>query len=141
MFKGFRTFILRGNLVDLAVGIVIGSAFTALVEALVSSLLTPLIAAIFGKHDFSELYFTWHHSKFTYGTFINALVSFLIVAAVLYFLVVLPVSKLMTRFFPSDDVDVPERQCPECLSSIPAAATRCAHCTAQVTPELVTDTE
>ena len=133
MLKGFRDFILRGNVVDLAVGIIIGAAFTAVVNALVENLLTPLIAAIGGQQDFSKLYFTWHGSRFHYGNFVNAVISFLIVAAVVYFLVVLPVDKLMQRFLPSK-VDAPKRDCPECLSSIPAAANRCAFCTAAVPP-------
>lgn len=133
MLKGFRDFILRGNVVDLAVGIVIGAAFTAVVNALVSSFITPLIAAIGGKQDFSKLYFTLNGSRFTYGTFVNAIISFLIVAAVLYFLIVVPVDRLMQRFMPKK-LDAPKRDCPECLSSIPAAASRCSFCTAQVTP-------
>jgi large conductance mechanosensitive channel len=133
VLKGFRDFILRGNVVDLAVGIVIGAAFTAVVNALVSSFITPLIAAIGGKQDFSKLYFTLNGSRFTYGTFVNAIISFLIVAAVLYFLIVVPVDRLMQRFMPKK-LDAPKRDCPECLSSIPAAASRCSFCTAQVTP-------
>ena len=137
MLKGFRNFVLRGNVVDLAVGIVIGAAFTAVVNALVSSFITPLIAAIGGKPDFSKLVITLNGSKFTYGVFINAVISFLLIAAVIYFLVVLPVNKLMARFFPTENVEVPKRECPECLSSIPVAATRCAFCTASVTPTTV----
>ncbi|HEY3503989.1 MAG TPA: large conductance mechanosensitive channel protein MscL [Actinocatenispora sp.] len=133
MLKGFRDFILRGNVVDLAIGIVIGAAFTAVVNALVSSFITPLIAAIGGQQDFSKLYFTVNGSRFTYGTFINALISFLIVAAVLYFLVVVPVDRVMQRFLPAK-LDAPKRDCPECLSSIPTAASRCSFCTADVTP-------
>jgi len=137
VLKGFRNFVLRGNVVDLAVGIVIGAAFTAVVNALVSSFITPLIAAIGGKPDFSKLVITLNGSKFTYGVFINAVISFLLIAAVIYFLVVLPVNKLMARFFPTENVEVPKRECPECLSSIPVAATRCAFCTASVTPTTV----
>lgn len=133
MLKGFRDFVLRGNVVDLAVGIIIGAAFTSVVNSLVSDLLTPLIAAIFGKQDFSALYFTWNGSKFHYGSFINAVISFLIVAAVVYFLVVIPVDKLMQRFMPSK-MDLPKRDCPQCLSTIPAAATRCAFCASEVPP-------
>ncbi|MGA8114170.1 MAG: large conductance mechanosensitive channel protein MscL [Actinocatenispora sp.] len=134
MFKGFRDFILRGNVIDLAVGIVIGVAFNAVVESLVSSFITPLFAAIWGKHDFSKLIFEVNGSKFHFGIFVNAVISFVILAAVVYFLVVLPVNKLMTRFFPAKDVASPKRDCPECLSSIPAAASRCSFCTAQVAP-------
>ncbi len=132
MLKGFRDFILRGNVVDLAVGIMIGAAFSAVVKSLVSGLLTPLIAAIGGQPNFSELTFTVHGSHFKYGIFINAVISFLILAAVIYFLVVLPLNKVMKRFFPAKDVESPKRDCPECLSSIPAAARRCAFCTAHV---------
>ncbi|BCJ32918.1 large-conductance mechanosensitive channel [Actinocatenispora thailandica] len=135
MLKGFRDFVLRGNVVDLAVGIIIGAAFTAVVNSLVSDLLTPLIAAIFGKQDFSKLYFTWNGSQFKYGNFVNAVLSFLIVAAVVYFLVVIPVDRLLQRFLPSK-VDAPKRDCPQCLSTIPAAATRCAFCASEVPPVL-----
>jgi large conductance mechanosensitive channel len=132
--KGFRDFVLRGNVVDLAVGIVIGAAFTGVVNALVSSFITPLIAAIGGKRDFSGLVLTLNGSRFTYGLFINAVISFLLVAAVVYFLVVLPVNRIMARYFPKQDIESPKRDCPECLSSIPAAAKRCAFCTAEVPP-------
>lgn len=135
--KGFRDFILRGNMVDLAVGIVIGAAFTTVVSELVKDLITPLIAAIGGQPNFGSLYFTVNKSKFMYGNFVNALISFLIVAAVVYFLVVMPINKLMTRFFPKRDVlGAPKRDCPECLTLIPAAASRCASCGIQVEPEL-----
>jgi large conductance mechanosensitive channel len=130
--KGFRQFITRGNLIDLAVAVVIGTAFTAMVTALVADLITPLIAAIAGKPDFSELKFTVRHSTFLYGSFVNALVSFLIVAAVLYFLIVSPMAKVMARL--NRHKKVTERDCPECLSSIPVAATRCKFCTAVVSP-------
>jgi large conductance mechanosensitive channel len=130
--KGFRHFIARGNLIDLAVAVVIGTAFTAMVTALVADIFTPLIAAIAGKPDFSGLYFTVHHSKFAYGSFINAVLSFLIVAAVLYFLIVAPVAKITTRL--NRNRAVTERDCPECLSAIPIAARRCKYCTAQVAP-------
>lgn len=130
--KGFRQFITRGNLIDLAVAVVIGTAFTAMVTALVTDLITPLIAAIAGKPDFSKLKFTVHHSTFLYGSFVNALVSFLIVAAVLYFLIVSPMAKVIARL--NRHKEVTERDCPECLSSIPVAATRCKFCTAIVSP-------
>jgi large conductance mechanosensitive channel len=132
--KGFRSFILRGNVVDLAVAVLIGAAFGAVVTAFVSDFLTPLIAAIGGKPDFGNLYFTLNKSKFTYGHFINAVISFLIIAAVLYFLVILPVNKLMARYKTEPEPAAPTRDCPECLSSIPQAATRCAFCATQVTP-------
>jgi large conductance mechanosensitive channel len=132
--KGFRDFVLRGNVVDLAVGIVVGAAFTAVVNALVGSFITPLIAAIGGKPDFGKLYFTLNGSKFAYGLFINAVISFLLIALVIYFLVVLPVNKIMTRYFPKENIESPKRDCPECLSSIPAEARRCSFCTAPVDP-------
>jgi len=131
--KGFRDFILRGNLVDLAVAVVIGTAFGVIVAALVKDLITPLIAAIGGKPDFSNLSFTINKSRFLYGDFINALITFLIIAAVVYFLVVKPVAALLERLMPKKEVG-PTRNCPECLSDIPAAARRCAFCTAEVGP-------
>ena len=134
MLKEFREFILRGNLVDLAVAVVIGTAFTAVVTALTRSLITPLIAAIGGEPDFSELTFTLNNSTFTYGLFLNALISFLIVAAVVFFFVVKPTNHLLARFKAPADPD--SRECPECLSSIPKAARRCAHCTALVEPSV-----
>lgn len=128
--KGFRTFILRGNLLELAVAVVIGVAFNAMITALVSDIITPLIAAIGGKPDFSNLYFTVNHSKFLYGSFVNAIISFLIIAAVVYFLIVAPVGKLLTRLTKSKEAT--ERTCPECLSEIPIAAKRCMYCTSEV---------
>ena len=132
MLKEFRQFILRGNLVDLAVAVVIGTAFTALVNAFVKSIVTPLIAAIFGKPDFSNLAFTINDSRFTYGDFINALLTFVIIAAVMFFLVVKPVNALMERFRTEPDVDRETRECPECLSEVPVGATRCAFCTSSL---------
>ncbi len=134
MVKEFREFILRGNLVDLAVAVVIGTAFGALVTALVRDLITPLIAAIGGEPDFSDLTFTINNSEFLYGDFINALLAFLIIATVVLFFVVKPVNALMARFQPDTAVDVPTRQCPQCLSDIPSRAMRCAFCTSQVGP-------
>ena len=136
MLKGFRDFILRGNVVDLAVAVVIGTAFGLLVTAFVSSFVTPLIAAIGGKPDFSALAFTINGSKFTYGLFINALIAFLIIAAVIYFFVVQPINTLMERLKPGKPVDTPTRACPECLSDIPEAARRCSFCTSEVAPVL-----
>jgi large conductance mechanosensitive channel len=130
--KGFRQFITRGNLIDLAVAVVIGTAFTAVVTALVADIFTPLIAAIAGKPDFSSLVFTVHHSQFKYGLFINAALSFLIIAAVLYFLIVAPVAKITARL--TRHKVATERDCPECLSAIPIAARRCRYCTAEVAP-------
>ena len=132
MLKEFREFILRGNLVDLAVAVVIGTAFTAVVNSLVKSLITPLIAAIGGEPDFADLTFTINGSVFRYGDFLNALITFLIVAAVVFFLVIKPVNALLERFRPEPKVDQVTRECPECLSDIPVAATRCAFCTTQV---------
>src|SRR4051794_2619002 len=132
MIKDFRQFILRGNLVDLAVAVVIGAAFGALVTAFVASFVTPLIAAIGGKPDFSSLAFTINGSRFTYGAFFNALLSFLIIAAVIFFFVVRPLNMLMARMKPEPAVDRIVRPCPQCLSDIPAEAHRCAFCTAEV---------
>jgi large conductance mechanosensitive channel len=135
MFKEFKKFILRGNVVDLAVAVVVGTAFNALVQALVKDLFTPLIAALGGQHDVSELTFQIHGSTFMYGDVINVLISFLSIAAVVFFFVVQPLNRLMTRLKPSEEVDSPaERECPECLSAIPAAAKRCKFCTAKSTP-------
>jgi large conductance mechanosensitive channel len=132
LVQGFKNFLLRGNLVELAVAVVIGTAFGAVVTALVNDFITPLIAAIGGKPDFSSLYFTVNHSKFSYGAFVNALLSFIIIAAVVYFFVVAPVVKLLSLV--QRKAAATERDCPECLSSIPVNATRCKFCTATVTP-------
>ena len=128
----FRTFLMRGNLVELAVAFVIGAAFGALVKAFVDDLITPIIAAIFGKQDFSNLYFTINDSRFLYGDFINAAITFLSVAAAVFFFVVKPVNAIAERRAKSPDDDDPARACPECLSEIPKAAKRCAFCTAEV---------
>ena len=132
MLKEFRQFILRGNLVDLAVAVVIGTAFGAVVTAFVSDLVTPLIAAVGGEPDFSALSFTINGSEFQYGDFLNALLSFLLVAAVVFFLVIKPVNALMNRRRTEPPTAEETRKCPECLSEIPTAARRCAFCTAQV---------
>jgi large conductance mechanosensitive channel len=129
---GFRKFLLRGNLVDLAVAFVIGAAFAALVTGLVKDFITPLIAAIGGKPNFGDLSFSVNNSKFLYGDFINLLLSFVIIAAVVYFLVVLPFSTLLERFKPTPSEPAPVQDCPHCLSSIPQAATVCAFCTRDV---------
>ncbi len=129
---GFKKFLLRGNLVELAVAVVIGLAFSAVIAALVADLITPLIAAIGGKPNFAGLSFTVNHSKFLYGAFINALIAFVIIAAVVYFFVVLPVNKLLTMA--DKEHEATERECPECLSQIPLAARRCMYCTAPVQP-------
>jgi large conductance mechanosensitive channel len=130
--KGFRDFITRGNLIDLAVAVVIGTAFTAVVTAVVADLITPLIAAIGGQPNFANLTFTIHHSTFKYGAFFNALITFLIIAAVVYFLIVSPMARITARF--AKKVEATTRDCPECLSSIPLAATRCMYCTTVVAP-------
>jgi large conductance mechanosensitive channel len=132
--KDFKEFLLRGNLVELAVAVVLGVAFAALVDSFVKDLVTPLIAALGGEQDFSALTFTINDSVFRYGAFVNALLSFLIIAAVVYFFVVKPVNALMARRKTEGALDEETRECPECLSSIPAAARRCAFCTAQVSP-------
>ena len=131
--KGFRDFLLRGNLVDLAVAVVIGAAFTALVTSFVANFITPLIAAVGGESNFSDLTFTINGSHFRYGLFINALISFLISAAVVYFFVVKPFSTLLERYMPKKETG-PTRSCPECLSDIPVAARRCSFCTSEVEP-------
>ena len=130
MFKGFKQFILRGNVVDLAVAVVIGAAFGAVVAALVKDLLTPLIAALVGKPDFSAIKFTVNGSEFLIGDFINAVVSFLLIGAAVYFFVVLPVNTLIARIRRGETVPDPTtKKCPECLSEVPIAARRCAFCT------------
>jgi large conductance mechanosensitive channel len=135
MLKDFKKFILRGNVVDLAVAVVVGTAFNALVQALVRDLFTPLLASIGGQHDFSKLTFQLHGSTFLYGDMLNVLISFLSIAAVVFFFVVQPINKFMTHLKPADEVDSPaERKCPECLSGIPAAAKRCKFCTALSKP-------
>jgi large conductance mechanosensitive channel len=131
MLKGFREFLLRGNVVDLAVAVVIGGAFGAVVTALVKDLITPLIAAIAGKPDFAALTLTVNNSKFLYGDFFNAVVSFLLIAAAIYFLIVLPMNAIQARFKKPEPPPAPAtKECPECLSTIPIGARRCAHCTA-----------
>lgn len=132
MLSGFKQFILRGNVVDMAVGVVIGAAFGGVVAALTKDLLTPLIALLVGKPDFSAIALTIHGTVFPIGDFINALVSFLLVAAAVYFFVVKPVSVLMARFNPPPTPVPTTKPCPQCLSEIPIAAKRCAHCTQPV---------
>jgi len=143
MLKGFRDFILRGNVVDLAVAVVIGAAFGAIVNSLVADLLTPVISAIIHKPDFSYLSLTVHSygcvvtndpkaanacAEIKYGKFLNAAISFLLVAASVYFFVVLPLNALLKKFHPAKAEPPKTRPCPQCLSDIPIAATRCAHC-------------
>ena len=130
--KGFRDFITRGNLIDLAVAVVIGTAFTAIVTAIVTDLIMPLVGAFFKSGQFKNLTFQVHGSTFYYGAFLDSLVSFLVIAAVVYFLVVKPMAALMSRVHRAAEVTT--RDCPECLSTIPIAASRCMYCTAQVAP-------
>jgi large conductance mechanosensitive channel len=129
---GFKKFLLRGNLVELAVAVVIGLAFSAVIAAFVADLITPLIAAIGGQPDFGGLSFTVNHSTFRYGAFLNALIAFVIIAAVVYFFVVVPVNKLLAMS--EKEQEATERECPECLSQIPLAARRCMYCTAEIAP-------
>jgi large conductance mechanosensitive channel len=131
--KGFKQFLLRGNVVDLAVGVVIGAAFGTVVNAMVKGLLTPFIAAVVKQPDFSAISFTIRGSKFLVGDFVNSVVSFVIIAAAVYFVVVLPMNALMARVHREDKPVQPStKKCPECLSEIPIEARRCAHCTQPV---------
>jgi large conductance mechanosensitive channel len=133
MLKGFRDFILRGNVVDLAIAVILGTAFNAIVTSLVGDVLNPLIAATVGKPDFSSVVLNVGGGAIKVGNFFNAVVSFVIVAGVVYFAIVLPVNSLMARFKkPVPDAPPATKACPECLSDIPVAAKRCAHCTQAV---------
>lgn len=129
--KGFRDFLLRGNVVDMAVGIVIGAAFGTVVTAFVKDLLTPLIAAIVKSPDFSAISFTLNKSEFMVGDFANKVISFLLIATAVYFVVVLPVNRIFAHFEPPAPPTT--KKCPECLSNIPIEARRCAFCTSQIT--------
>jgi large conductance mechanosensitive channel len=133
VLKEFKAFLLRGNVVDLAVAVVIGAAFGTVVSAFVADLLTPLIA-IPGKTNFKSLHFRVRHSTFAYGAFLNELIAFIFIAAAVFFFVVKPVNMLMARRKTEPEVDSTVRECPECLSSIPVGARRCAFCTAVVAP-------
>ena len=131
--KGFKQFLLRGNVVDLAVAVVMGAAFGAVVTELVKDLITPLLAAIVGKPDFSALFFTVNGSKFMIGSFLNAVISFLLIATAVYFFIVLPVNAIMARLRRgAAPPDPTTKNCPECLSAIPIAARRCAFCASVV---------
>jgi len=133
--SGFQKFLLRGNVVDLAVAVVIGAAFGAVVTALVKDIITPIVGAFGGLPDFSGWFFTVNGSKFLIGDFINAVVAFVVIALVVYYLVVVPVNRLMDLHKGETPVTpVATRECPECLSKIPIAARRCAFCTAVVEP-------
>ncbi len=130
MLKGFKQFVFRGHVLDLAVAVIIGGAFGAVVTALVKDLVTPLIAAMFGKPDFSAISFTINQSTFLIGDFSNAVVAFLLIAASVYFLIVAPVNKITERLSRGQAPPDPTRKsCPECLSDVPIAARRCAFCT------------
>jgi len=126
--KGFRAFLLRGNVVELATAVVIGVAFGVVITAFVKDLVTPLIAAIGGQPDFSAMTFTINNSKFLYGDFLNALIAFVLIAAVIYFFVIVPYTALMARFKKDPPADPTTKKCPECLSEIPVDARRCAFC-------------
>lgn len=129
MLKEFKTFLMRGNVVDLAVAVVIGAAFGAVVTALVEDIITPIIAAIGGQPDFSGLTFTIHNSVFKYGAFINAVISFIIIAAAIFFIVVKPMSMMMARMARGEQPPDPTTKlCPECLSEVPLAARKCKYC-------------
>jgi len=132
MLQEFKKFLLRGNVIDLAVAVVIGAAFVAVVNAAVEDLITPLIAMIFGKPDFSALTFEINSSTFRYGAFINALFAFASIAAVVFFLVVQPMNYLIARSRKEPPVDPTTKKCPECLSEIPIDARRCAFCTSEL---------
>jgi large conductance mechanosensitive channel len=134
MNTGFKQFLLRGNVIDLAVAVVVGGAFGSVVSALVKDFLTPLIAAIGGQPDFSALTFTLNGSRFAYGDFLNSVLSFLIISAVVYYLVVLPVNLLVARSAKSSTPAAEVRRCPECYSEIPQQARRCPCCTSELTP-------
>ncbi len=126
--RGFKAFLLRGNVVDLAIAVVIAVAFATVVTAFVKDLVTPLIAALGGKPDFASLYFTINHAKFLYGDFIDVLIAFLIIAAVIYFFVVVPYGGLVARSRKEAPADPTTKKCSECLSEIPKDARRCAFC-------------
>jgi large conductance mechanosensitive channel len=137
--KGFKQFLLRGNVLDLAVAVVMGAAFGAVVTALVTDLITPVITAIVGKPEFSTLAFTVNKSKFNIGHFINALLSFLLIATAVYFFIVLPVNKILARMRRGEaPPDPTTKKCPECLSDVPIAARKCAFCTSTLPDATVT---
>ncbi|HEY3929676.1 MAG TPA: large conductance mechanosensitive channel protein MscL [Candidatus Koribacter sp.] len=136
MLKGFKQFILRGNVVDLAVGVVMGAAFGTVVTSVVKDLLTPFIAAIVGKPDFSAIALEIHGSKLMIGNFINAAISFLLIAASVYFFIVVPVNALIARAYKEPPANPTTKKCPECLSEIPIDARRCGHCTSVLTPAI-----
>ncbi|MDL4772476.1 MULTISPECIES: large conductance mechanosensitive channel protein MscL [Thermomonosporaceae] len=130
--SGFKKFLFRGNLVELAVAVVVGAAFSGLVTAFVNSFIGPLIALVGGQPDFSRLAFSINGTRFPYGVFVTAAISFLIIASVVYFIVVLPLTKLMARMTRAEEAV--ERECPECLSEVPIKAARCKFCTSELVP-------
>jgi large conductance mechanosensitive channel len=133
MLDGFKKFILRGNVVDMAVGVVVGAAFGSVVTELTKAFLTPLIALVAGKQDYSNLKFTVHTTTFPIGNFINACISFVLIAAAVYFFVVVPINWLIARMRKEPPAaDPTTKKCPECLSEIPIEARRCSHCTQPV---------
>lgn len=133
MIKDFKKFILRGNTVDLAVAVVVGAAFSAIVTSLVKDLITPFIAAVGGQPDFSHLHFSINNSQFLYGDFINAVVSFLIIASVIFFLVIQPINRLTSAAKRNKTTDEPStKKCPDCLSEVNIQAVRCAFCTSKI---------
>lgn len=131
MLKGFRDFLLRGSVVDLAVAVVVGAAFNAVVSALVKDIITPFIAAVGGSPDFSAMFFTVNSSRFMIGDFINTVISFVINAAVIYFFIVVPMNRIGERIKRGEKMSPTDKTCPECLSAIPAKANRCRYCTAR----------
>jgi large conductance mechanosensitive channel len=132
MLDGFKKFLLRGNVVDLAVAVVVGAAFKDIVDTMVKGLITPLLGIFGGVPDFSALSFSINNSRFLVGEFINAIVAFIILAAIIYFVVVVPINKMMARYQPQEPEPQVTRECPECLSKIPVKATRCAFCSTEV---------
>ena len=134
LVRDFKQFLLRGNVVEVAVAIVVGSAFVAVINALVRDILTPIVAAIVGRPDFSQLNFTIHNSRFLYGDLLNFVIAFVSVATVVFFFVVVPMNHVLARYSKEPSPDPTMRKCPECLSEIPVEAHRCRFCTAPVTP-------
>ena len=129
MLKGFRDFLLRGNVVDLAVAVIIGGAFGKIIDALVKDIITPFLGVFGSTPDFSSLVVTINKSKFMLGDFINNLISFIIIAGVIYFFIVIPMNRVMLRVKRGEKVDPTEKTCPECLSMVPLKAKRCKFCT------------
>ncbi len=132
ILKGFKQFILRGSVVDLAVGVVMGAAFNAVVTGLVKDIITPFIGAIFAVPNFADLSFVLHGSKFMYGEFLNALISLLLTAIAIYFFIIVPINALVARMHTEPPADPSTKKCPQCFSEIPKEATRCAFCTQAV---------